>query len=257
MREKRFLSAVREDKRAFAEKAYERNAADKARLMQLAREKQIVYRPGIFSMFATQLRYMSFLEYGVHVGGLLLVLMLTGYIQRKGLLCARDLFVLAAVWMIFATAFFVGGLELAAANHMGELAATCYLNLGQLVSMRLILGAAGQLFSLAAFMLFMGGDTEPGNAPMGVYLLLIWMFANTVYFIIFASVRGRGQMPALFAAALLLSVTVFFVSVVADVLFLLSAGVCAVILLLCAVMLGGEIAYIFQGIKKGEILCFD
>ena len=258
MRDRWFLLAVRRDKEAFAQKGCgKENEARKAQLMQLIREKNIVYRPGLFSMLRTQLRYMNVWEYGVHVCGLLLVLLLTGYVQRKGLLGAQELFVMAALWMIFATAFFVGGLELAAANHMGELAAACYLNLGQLVSLRLILGGAGQLFALASFLLLMGGDTGAGNAPAGVYLLLIWMVTNAVYFFIFAAVRGKGQLLSLLAAALLLSALVFFVSVAMDVLFLLSTGVCALIFLLCTLLLGGELAYVFHGIKEGEILCFD
>lgn len=92
---------------------------------------------------------------------------------------------------------------------------------------------------------------------MGVYLLLVWMVANAVYFFIFASVRGRGQFFVLMTAALLLSVLACFVSLMADVLFLLSIGACSVIFLLCALLLGGELAYVFHGIKKGEILCFD
>lgn len=258
MRDRRFLLAVRRDKEAFAEKEYGRGRdEDRARLFRLAGEKTIVYRPGPLSMLRTQLRYMSAWEYGIHVGGLLFVLFVTGYAQKKGLFGARELFAAAAVWMIFATAVFVCGLEAAAANHMGELAAACYFNLGQLVSMRLVLGAAGQMFALTAFGLLMGGDAKAGSAPMGVYLLLVWMLANTVYFFIFATVRGRGQMLSLLAAALLLSVVAFFVSVAANILFLLSTGVCTVILLLCALLLVGELACVFQGIKKGEILCFD
>ncbi len=30
-----------------------------------------------------------------------------------------------------------------------------------------------------------------------------------------------------------------------------------VCLLLCALVVAGELAYVFAGIKKGEILCFD
>lgn len=258
MRDRRFLLAARRDKEAFAEKEYGRGRSeDRVRLMQLACEKTVVYRPGLGSLLRTQLRYMGAWEYGIHVGGLLFVLFLTEYVQKKGFFDARELFAAAAVWMIFATVFFVCGLERAAANHMGELASACYFNLGQLVSMRLILGAAGQMFALAAFGILIGGDAEAGSAPMAVYLLLVWVLANTVYFFIFAAVRGRGQLLSLFAAALLLSAVVFFVSAIAEVLFLLSTGVCILILLLCVLMLGGELAYVFQGIKKGEILCFD
>ena len=257
MRDQRLRSAVREDKRLFEAHGYGAAAEGKARLMRLSQEKQIVYCPGLFSMLRTQLRYMSLWEYGVHAGSLLLVFSLMGYVQKKELLGVQELFVMAAVWIILATACFVGALELSAVNHMGELASACYLNLGQIVSLRLILGAACQLFALTGFGLFMRGERGTEQAPMGVYLLLVWMVANAVYFFIFASVRGRGQFFVLMTAALLLSVLACFVSLMADVLFLLSIGACSVIFLLCALLLGGELAYVFHGIKKGEILCFD
>lgn len=254
MRDRRFLSAVRRDKEMFAKKSRARqDVAETARLMELIGQKRIVYRPGIGAMFRVQLRYMSAWQYGVHIVGLLATLCLGAYARRQQALTAQEVFALAAVWMILATACVVGGMELAAANHMGELAATCYLSLGQLVCVRLILGAAGQLAALAAFFVLLK-DCE---GAYGIYLTVVWMAANAVYFFIFGTVRGRGQFPALLAAAMLLSVVVCFLSVVTGALFLLSAGACLVLLLLCALVVAGELAYVFAGIKKGEILCFD
>lgn len=258
MRDRRFVLAVKRDKEAFAEKECARqDGVREERLSRVIREKKIVYRPGLCSIVRTQLCYMSIREYGAYGGGLLAVLALTGYVQGRGLLAVQEVFALAAVWMIFAAAIFAGGLEMMAENHMGELAASCYFNLGQLVCVRLITGAAGQLFALAAFHAVLDAGAAEGGAPMGLYLLLVCVAADAVYFFIFAAVRGRGQLLVLFAAALLLSVTVCFVSIVADALFLLSAGVCAVILLLCAAVLLCEITYVAREIRKGEILCFD
>lgn len=259
MRDRKFVSMVKKDKAAFAGRLVKDDLAEqkKEALIQLAAEKDIVYRPGMMRMFLLQLRYMGAAEYGLQALGFLGVLALTVCLWRQGVFTGYQLLGVAALWIIFSTVCFVSGLTMTFSNHMGELEAVCYFNLGQLVCMKLIWGGAGQICALAVFGVFFAKSIALPVMTIGMYLALVWLLANTVYFLVFAVVRGKGQLLALAAAALLLSFCAWLPLIWEELFFAFSAGVCAVFFMICLPVLAGELVYVFRGIEKGELLCFD
>lgn len=259
MRDRQLLSKVKEDKAEFAGRLAKDDLAEekKKALIRLAAEKDIVYRPGMMRMFLLQLRYMGAAEYGLQAIGFFGAFALTACLQRQGVFTRYQLLGVAALWIIFSTVCFVSGLSTAVSNHMGELEAVCYFNTGQLICVKLVWGGVGQICTLVFFWIFFAKSIGLSAVTVGTYLAFVWLFANTVYFFVFAVVRGKGQIPSLAGAALLLSFCVWLPLIWEELLVVFSTGVCAVLFAVCLPVLAGELIYVFRGIEKGELLCFD
>lgn len=259
MRDRQFLSIVKEDKAAFDGRlAQDHLAAEKREaLAQLAAKKEIVYRPRMMQVFMMQMRYMDAWGYGVQALGFFGVLAVSRLLQEQGVLTEYQMLGFAALWIIFSIVFLVAGLSAAFTNRMGELEAVCCFNFGQLICVRLIWGGVGHLCALAGFGIFFVRMCGLHAAITGMYLLMVWLLASIVYFFVFAVVRGKGQLPALLASALLLCFCAWLPLMRKELLTGLSMGMCAIAAAVCLLVLIGELVYVFREIEKGELLCFN
>lgn len=258
MRDKKMKALVTQDKRDFCGKFPDelRMQEEKKKLAKCVAEKQIRYCPGIARLIAIQLRYIgkgTWAAWGI----MLALLVLLERMGSSGKLGDFSMLGLAAVWLIFSAVLGVYGIARLVGNHMGELEAVCYFNLGQLFCVRMALYGAVDLGLLVILTDGLGAQTKIGMALGGMYLLMVFLLTNIVYVLVFTFVRGRGQLMALVMAALLLSVAVEIPILWTEILLSISYGGWAVMLAAGVVVLALEVRQVFHNIEKGEIICID
>lgn len=234
---------------------------DRARMEQSKRElaaavnrKEIQYRPSLWNLILLQVKYMEKKYCVLQIIFFVVALTLLRLLEKTGV---DSIFYVRALGSIAA---FLGvgailGLSRLFSNHVGELEQTCYFNLGQMASVRLLLYGMADLLFLSILIALTAKNSHFQMVPMTLYLVTTFLVSNVCYFTVFTFVRGKGQTAALtgmalilmFASAIPLGDPVFFFETAYWIWFFLlfAAGIALVF----------EIRYVLCNMTEGELLC--
>lgn len=229
-------------------------SAGRARLAAAVGQKQIVYRPPLGNLVLLQFRYTEkrfcLLQAAYFVGILICLRML----KRYGINAWDYLGVIAAASAMLGVGGILGVGRLFS-NNVGELEQTCYFNLGQLASIRMLLYGVFDLFFLNVLIISAVRQTQMEWIVVALYLMTVFLVSNVCYFGLFSIIRGRGQTMALVSASLLLMLA-STVPLMSPMLFMQPASLGWGVLVIGAVVaLIFEIRYVLCDMTEGELLC--
>lgn len=226
----------------------------KKELAAAVSRKEIQYRPSFWNLILLQVKYMEKKYCVLQLIFFVLALTLLRLLERIGV---DGIFYVRALGSIAA---FLGvgamlGLSRLFSNHVGELEQTCYFNLGQMASVRLLLYGMADLFFLSILIVFTAENVRFQMLPISLYLITTFLVSDVCYFLVFTFVRNKGQTAALtgmalilmFASAIPLGEPVFFFETAYWIWFfpLFAAGIALVF----------EIRYVLCNMTEGELLC--
>lgn len=251
MRDKELQKRLREEK---WEPDGAKMSAGRARLAAAVEQKQIMYRPSLGNLVLLQFRYMEkrfcLLQAAYFVGILICLRMLKQY----GINAWDYLGVIAAASAMLGVGGILGVGRLFS-NNVGELEQTCYFNLGQLASIRMLLYGVFDLFFLNVLIISAVRQTQMEWTVVALYLMTVFLVSNVCYFGLFSIIRGRGQTMALVSASLLLMLA-STVPLMSPMLFMQPASLGWGVLVIGAVVaLIFEIRYVLCDMTEGELLC--
>lgn len=251
MRDKELQKRMEEEK---WEPDEARMSAGRARLAAAVGQKQIIYHPPLRNLIPLQFRYMEkrfcLLQAAYFVGILIFLKML----KRCGVDAWDYLGVIAAASALLGVGGILGVGRLFS-NNVGELEQTCYFNLGQLASIRMLLYGVFDLFFLNVLIMSAVRQTQMEWTAVTLYLMTVFLVSNVCYFGLFTIIRGRGQTMALVSASLLLMIA-STVPLMSPMLFVQSASFgWSVLITGAVVVLIFEIRYVLCDMTEGELLC--
>lgn len=221
-----------------------------------AKRKTICYRPSFFELFGIQLQYISPMFWVIQGAFLVAVALLLERTNRTGgELCSYLWWgSLTAAWMGAAVC---GELGRHFSRGMAELEQSCYFNLPQMWTMRMILSGSVDIVLLGVCS---GGIARSVRAPLGqvcVYLLAPFVLSNLCCLWAVTAFRGgRSRYGSLFMAFMtaLLAVTPFLWSEAYEAKYF---GGWVVSLLIGTGLWIKQLRQCYRKIARGEILCWS
>lgn len=156
-----------------------------------AARHKTVYHPPWWELLTGQLRYISRAAWLGQGGFLAAAILLYGLFRNQ-----EEQIRLCLIYgsMVAAGVGGVAVMELSKsiACHMAELEQSCYFNLGQIWSLRLILLGGADLCVLACLILGLWGRGSFGLAALGLYLLVPFVLSNLCYLFFLTLGRTLG-----------------------------------------------------------------
>lgn len=224
-----------------------RNAAEK---------KKTRYVPSWWNILYGQLKYTSKLCLTGQFGLLLMITLLLGYFQKQGA-PLEDYLGLASAASAFSGIFLI--LELSRSENFGmaELEQTCYLNMKQIWSMKMVLFGAMDIVVLSVLTGKIAAQFCGNTAVIGIYLLVPFVIANAGYLLIFSWIRGKEKLYVQSGLAAAVSILSGLLSVQKEWYDMRYIGIWAVILVVSAVVLAVEILRMYGRIGRGELICWN
>lgn len=241
-------------RRESIEPEQEKMKQSKALLAEAVRNKNLVYQPPMWKILLLQFKYLPKKEYffqGLLFLGAILLLPGFGYWH----ISAYDRLGVMAVMVSLLSYVSVIGVSRLFSHHMEELELTCYFNLGQMMSARLIASGLTNLFFIGILIITVMESLRIWPITAAFYLVDTFLLSNVCYFAVFTMVRGKGQMLALVSMALLLAVLVLIPVSEVSFFFLSGIGVWIVMFGLVLAVLVLQLRYLFCNMLKGEMIC--
>lgn len=157
-----------------------------------AASHRTIYYPSWGEMLIGQLRYISKAAWigqgGFLAAAILLYALFRNHEDQIRLCLIYGSMVAAGVGMVA-----VMELSKSAACHMAEIEQSCYFNLGQIWSIRLILLGGGDLCVLAVLIFGLWGRGSYGPLALGLYLLVPFVISNLCYLFFLTVGRTFGR----------------------------------------------------------------
>lgn len=233
----------------------ERTRQALAVIQQAIDEKQLYYKPSPLRLLGIQLQYISPASWVIQAGFLLTVL----FLLRLTSMAQREL--ADYLWWSSVTAAWMGMMACADLGHhlsrgMAELEQSCYINLPQLWTIKMILMGTVDLLILG---LCSGGISHNTQTPIwqvGVYLLVPFVLSNLCCLLFLSVLRERRNHGAQLALAVVLALAALGPSL-ADVYNWGSFGVWLLILAAGCILLAEQLREYYKKIAGGEILCWN
>ena len=165
------------------------------------REKRIMYSPSPVRLFLIQLQYIPF-AFWLSQGSVLVsvvFLLCRTTLQQGGVMDYLWWGSVAAAWMGLMAC---GGLNRHLARGMVELEQSCYINMLQLWTMRMILSGCMDMAILCVCSGVAAWNTRVRLVRILLYLLVPFVLSNACYLIFLTSARGRRtQYPQIIIGA--------------------------------------------------------
>lgn len=219
-------------------------------------KKKVRYTPSFPEVVGIQLQYMSPVFWGTQGAVLAAVLLLLcGTALRQGGLTDYLWWgSMAAAWM---GQMACGELVRHLAGGMAELEQSCYINLPQMWTIRMILAGSVDMLILCICCGGIAWNTGSSLLQVGLYLLVPFVLSNLCGFTLLEIMRGSWGRYGQAASAVWIAVLAL-VPGVAPVLYgtgFLWLWVTA--LVLGAVLLAGELRRCYRKIERGEAVCWN
>jgi len=224
------------------------------RIYQAAAHKRISAVPSWRRKVSIQLRYME-MDSFLAPTWVLAVTLLTVYLMRMELLPEKGMLTAFSVAASFVGVSGIFGIEKVLGYGMGELSATCYYCLSEIVMVRLVIFGVAEGLPILAGCAVVSGMLQEHFLRVLLYILTPFLVSNGVCFGLLIQVRNRSRTFTLIAAALGCSVlwTVFLIwNFWYEAVSL--AVWCVVLISGCAV-LSGELYLLFRKVRRGEMVC--
>ncbi len=173
-----------------------------------ASRKRIRHAPAFRELIWDQLRFHSW-KHWVLQGALLLAAMLLSLILRRRQ--ADDFHTLAAcsVFLVFAGNICLSHVGNLFSFHMAELEQTLYLNLKQMVCIRMLEAGIADLALLALFLATTGGSPSKIGTSL-IYMLVPFLWSDVLYLHMLTSLRSTSSAFRSFALGLLCGALAIF-----------------------------------------------
>lgn len=218
--------------------------------------KKIRNTPPPGELLWIQVQYISPV-FWVCQGGLLLLLILLLYRlpgQRAELTDYLWWSSIAAAWMGVLSNGVMGRHF---SNRMAELEQSCYINLSQMWTIRMILTTGVDICILTVFSGGIAARTDTFFGRIAMYLLVPFMLSNICCLLMISALRsGRGKFTlaalAVIMALLAMSPSVFTVAYTTAYLW-----VWFCLLILGAAIFAGQIRNCYSRITRGEMICWN
>ena len=225
-------------------------------LQDAIREKKLRYTPSFTELMRIQLQYITPLFWIVQ-GGILLLMILLFY-----RFSARDAGLEEYIWWSSIAAAWMGvlshGTYVSHFSHgMTELEQSCYINLSQMWTIRMILCTSADIVILTVFSGGVALDTETPFGRVAVYLLVPFVLSNVCCLLainILRSGRGRFGQAALAVVMALIAASPSAIPPIYAAAYL---WVWFAALILGAVIFIGQIKSCYNKMMRGEMLCWS
>ena len=225
-------------------------------LQNAIREKKLRYTPPFAELMRIQLQYITPLFWIVQ-GGILLFMILFFYrSSARGAGLEEYLWwsSIAAAWMgVLSHGTYVSHFS----HGMTELEQSCYINLSQMWTIRMILCTSADIAILTVFSGGVALDTKTPFGRVAVYLLVPFVLSNVCCLLtinIFRGGRGRFGQAAL---AVVMAIIAASPSAAPPVYTAAYLWVWFAALILGAVVFIGQIRSCYNKMMRGEMLCWS
>ncbi|MDE6924742.1 MAG: hypothetical protein K2P59_05700 [Acetatifactor sp.] len=142
-------------------------------------------------------------------------------------------------------------------SRMAELEQSCYINLSQMWTIRMILTTGVDIFTLTMFSGGIAARTDTFFGRIAMYLLVPFMLSNICCLLMISALRnGRGKYT-LAALAVITALLAMAPSVFAEVYTTAYLWVWFCLLVLGAVIFAGQIRSCYGRMTKGEMICWN
>lgn len=227
-----------------------------AELRQEIIKKRIRYYPSFPETVWNQMRFQPWTHWAVE-GGILLLSMLLVFYLPENIETEREVLTICSVFFVFAGNSALSGIARLFSRHMAELEQTLYLNLKQMVCIRML--EAG-IFALVIMGLLLGiatGESAAGTGICLLYMLVPFLWSDVFYLHMLGFFRNAasgfrsfamGLICGLLACLPLTGENVYALKYRPIWLFLAAAG---------AALLAMEIRRILGKIEGGESICLN
>lgn len=225
-------------------------------LQDAVREKKLRYTPSFTELMRIQLQYITPFFWLVQ-GGILLFMIL--FFCR---LSSRDAKLTEYLWWSSIAAAWMGvlshGTYVSHFSHgMTELEQSCYINLSQMWTIRMILCTSADIIILTAFSGGVAVDTETPFGRVAVYLLVPFVLSNVCSLFLLNVLRGgRGRFGQA-ALAVLMAMIAVSPSVAPPIYTAAYLWVWFTALIFGAVIFIGQIRSCYNKMMRGEMLCWS
>lgn len=170
-----------------------------------AARKRIRHYPSFGEQIWNQLRFQSWKHWMLQ-GFLLLSAMLLALTLRHRQTDSISDLAACSVFLVFAGNICLSHVANLFSWHMAELEQTLYLNLKQMVCIRMLEAGIADLIMLALFLIITGSNHPDGIQTSLVYMLVPFLWSDTLYLHMLASLRNASSGFRSFALGLLCSV---------------------------------------------------
>ena len=225
-------------------------------LQNAVREKKLRYTPSFAELMRIQLQYITPLFWLVQ-GGILLFMILLFY-----RFSARDAGLEEYLWWSSIAAAWMGvlshGTYVSHFSHgMTELEQSCYINLSQMWTIRMILCTSADIFILTVFSGGVALDTETSFGRVAVYLLVPFVLSNVCCLLAINILRGgRGRFGQA-ALAVVMALAAVSPSAAPPIYTAAYLWVWFAALILGAVIFIGQVRSCYNKMMRGEMLCWS
>ncbi len=217
--------------------------------------KKVQYTPSFPEVVGIQLQYMSPVFWGMQGAVLIgVILLLCGTALRQG-----DL--MDYLWWGSMAAAWLGQMACGEfGRHLtggvAELEQSCYINLSQMWTIRMILAGSVDILTLCICCVGIAWNTGSSLAQIGLYLLVPFVLSNLCAFFLLEVMRGSwgryGQTAS--AAWVVLALVPTAIPGLYDIGFLWLWGV---VLIVGTVLLAGQLRSCYRKLEGGEVVCWN
>ena len=231
-----------------------KRAAALARIGKAVSEKKIRSTPSLARRLYVQIRYMEkwYLIFPVFMAaGLLGVIRLLS--REEG--WRMEFVSLLSSGIAFMGIFGAISVSRIFANHMGELEASCFFHVGEIVAVRMILSGLVNGVVILACAFILKGWMREELLKVLLYILTPFLVSNCMYFAVFLFLREKNML-FVFLAAGAVCACLWLILLCTPWAYeegMLSAWL--LLLLASVVVFGAETALMLGQIREGEIVC--
>ena len=189
------------------------NESKKAQSLSVIRleaaRKRIRHYPAFREQIWDQIRFQSWKYWALH-GVVLLGAMLLALALRNEQTGSTETLAICSVFLVFAGNIFLSHVAGLFSWHMAELEQTLYLNLKQMVCIRMLEAGIAGLIILALFLMITGSSNTSGAGTALIYMLAPFLWSDTMYLHMLVNLRNASSRFCSFALGLLCGALALF-----------------------------------------------
>lgn len=174
-----------------------------------AARKHIRHYPTFREQLWNQLRFHTW-KHWLLQGLLLLAAMLLAIALRKQQRDGPESLAACSVFLVFAGNICLGHVALLFSWHMAELEQTLYLNLKQMVCIRMLEAGIADFVILSLFLIFTGGGNPGDTLSALIYMLAPFLWSDSLYLHMLVHLRNTSSGFRSFALSLLCGTLALF-----------------------------------------------
>ncbi len=227
-----------------------------AAIRRAAEEKQIRRYPSFAANLWNQFRFQSWKRRGVQGAVLLSAMLLSVWLNQKQLV-GTDSITVCSVFLVFAGNICLNGVARLFSWHMAELEQTLYLNLKQMVCIRMLEAGILDLVILGILTGLTGRLNSVGTGVCLLYMLVPFLWSDVLYLHMLTAFRNGLAGYRQISAGILCGLLALFPVMLEDAYEAAALPWWRAFGLAGALLLGAEIYGILGKIEGGDSLCLN